>query len=508
MKKNLVFLLMAFLTLNFTACNDDDDPVYPVDEELAGTYKGTLEIELDGNTIASNLPKNVTIANAGNNAISLELKDFSFMGLNLRTIKIENCALKQVGETYSFTGNQELTLAQPIDKCGVIVEGTIGNGKTKIDLDIDVAALGQKVEVEFNGTKLKGDENSEAKILTFTIDNPIILEQPVIDETTHTITFKVSDEATKEDLSALKPQFTISEKATVSPVSGVAQNFSDGKTVTYTVIAENGTTVEYSVSISMKGQIFGFEDWVAGVEGQEPDMTFYEPVGWASSNTGAHFLKAFSLADSYVVMETNDAHSGEKAALIKSIDTKGQDLYLAKAPKVTTGTLFLGKFITDIANTLNSTKFGIPYSNKPISVKGWYKYTPGEKFYVCEAPYSDNCHNSTLDESKQDQFSINAVLYTTDEYDTEEWSDCLTGVPNDNDNNILESSRVAAIATISGGAQAEWKEFEIRFEYKKEFDPNQKYRLSIAFTSSKDGDKFWGAPGSELIVDDIELVVE
>lgn len=88
------------------------------------------------------------------------------------------------------------------------------------------------------------------------------------------------------------------------------------------------------------------------------------------------------------------------------------------------------------------------------------------------------------------------------------WSDCLTGVPNDNDNNILESSRVAAIATISGGAQAEWKEFEIRFEYKKEFDPNQKYRLSIAFTSSKDGDKFWGAPGSELIVDDIELVVE
>ena len=81
--------------------------------------------------------------------------------------------------------------------------------------------------------------------------------------------------------------------------------------------------------------------------------------------------------------------------MIKSIDTKGQDLYLAKAPKVTTGTLFLGKFITDIANTLNSTKFGIPYSNKPISVKGWYKYTPGEKFYVCEAPYSDNCHNST-----------------------------------------------------------------------------------------------------------------
>ena len=66
MKKNLVFLLMAFLTLNFTACNDDDDPVYPVDEELAGTYKGTLEIELDGNTIASNLPTPATMPSAWN----------------------------------------------------------------------------------------------------------------------------------------------------------------------------------------------------------------------------------------------------------------------------------------------------------------------------------------------------------------------------------------------------------------------------------------------------------
>ncbi len=170
--------------------------------------------------------------------------------------------------------------------------------------------------------------------------------------------------------------------------------------------------------------------------------------------------------------------------------------------------MFLGKFITDTGNTLNSTKFGLPYSNKPVTLKGWYKYAPGEEYYVCEAPYAQNCHKSTLDETKTDQFAINAVLYTTEEYDLENWSDCLTGVPNDNDNNITESSRVVAIATLSGGAQADWKEFELQFEYKKNFDPQQKYRLSISCSSSKDGDKFWGAPGSTLIVDDLELIVE
>jgi len=38
---------------------------------------------------------------------------------------------------------------------------------------------------------------------------------------------------------------------------------------------------------------------------------------------------------------------------------------------------------------------------------------------------------------------------------------------------LLESSRVVAIATLSGGAQADWKEFELQFEYKKNFDPQQ-----------------------------------
>lgn len=42
----------------------------------------------------------------------------------------------------------------------------------------------------------------------------------------------------------------------------------------------------------------------------------------------------------------------------------------------------------------------------------------------------------------------------------------------------------------------------------KLYDANKKYRMTITCSSSKDGDKFWGAPGSTLIVDDFELVRE
>lgn len=341
--------------------------------------------------------------------------------------------------------------------------------------------------------------------------NPIVAEQPVINED-NTITFKVKASATADDLKALVPTITYSHKATIAPESGVAQDFSDNKKVIYTVTSEDGTVIkEYQVFVSgtvENKEVYDFEEWFPGVEGQEPEMTFYEPKGWASSNAGAHFLKASKLADSYVIMQTNDAHSGKTAAKILSIDTKGKDLFLAKAPKVTTGSLFLGSFIVDLTNTLNSTKFGIPCPEKPISLRGWYKYVPGDVYYVVNTkPYKDNCHKAVIDETKVDEFMISVVLYETADYDQIDWSDCLTGT-DEVENNIYTSSRIAAIGQLTGGAQADWKKFELPLEWKKQYDVNKKYRMTIACSSSKDGDKFWGAPGSTLTVDDFELIKE
>jgi hypothetical protein len=54
------------------------------------------------------------------------------------------------------------------------------------------------------------------------------------------------------DKTSLGPQITVSEKATVSPASGAAQDFSSS--VTYTVTAEDGTTSQYTVTVQVKGR--------------------------------------------------------------------------------------------------------------------------------------------------------------------------------------------------------------------------------------------------------------
>jgi hypothetical protein len=44
------------------------------------------------------------------------------------------------------------------------------------------------------------------------------------------------------------------------------------------------------------------------------------------------------------------------------------------------GSIFTGKFILDISNPLNSTKFGVPFIGKPASVTLSYKYLPGTPY--------------------------------------------------------------------------------------------------------------------------------
>ena len=53
------------------------------------------------------------------------------------------------------------------------------------------------------------------------------------------------------DPSALKPIIEVSAKATVSPLSGVAQDFSKEKGVIYKVTAEDGSTQDYTVTVKI-----------------------------------------------------------------------------------------------------------------------------------------------------------------------------------------------------------------------------------------------------------------
>lgn len=503
MKKSLLYLFMLVCSVNlFTSCSDDDDDVtYPVDSELAGAYKGTMDVYYVGvsTPIASDMVQKVYISKASDTAIKLELKDFVITvagtEIPIGNITVDNCALTKSGDTYQFSGNQLLNLV--VGSCNTAVSGTIGKNAVNMVINVDVEG-GMKVKVDYKGTKLSGSESSEAKITGFTIDNDVVTVAPVIDEEKNTITFKIDDEATDDVLKALIPVITVSEKATVTPASGVAQDFSGGKTVTYTVIAEDGTTRTYVASIAGSQNFlkYSFDTWVVEHEGLKNEYWNPAPVDQLStSNEGAGLLATLGFKGGFPVVEDKDGYSGSSAKLI-TLYTKGAGFGLA--PAITSGSLFTGIFKTDATDQLNSTKFGIPYEKKPLTFKGVYKYAPGDN-YVDGSDKKNVLENLDI----VDECSIMAVLYEA--VDGEGNEVILTG------HDIASSDYRVAVAVLEdGSAKTDWTTFELPFNYLegKSYDASKSYKLAIVCSSSKEGAAFKGAVNSTLVVDDFEIIGE
>ena len=76
--------------------------------------------------------------------------------------------------------------------------------------------------------------------------------------------------------------------------------------------------------------------------------------------------------------------------------------------------------------------------------------------------------------------------------------------------NVLTDENIIAIAILEdGGEKEEYTEFNIPIKYSKKMDYTQQdYKLTVVFASSKRGDYYEGAPGSMLIVDDVEVICE
>lgn len=500
MKKNLFYLLLLTCSISlFTACSsdDDDDVKLPIETDIAGTYKGDLSVVVDNAQMPS-VPQRITITKSakGNNQIALSIKDFKFASFNVGDIEVDPCQVKAISGGYSFEGQQTLVLAAPLGSCPVTINGTVKGDKVDIQIGVEVAALQQNVKANFAGTKLAGNESAEAKILTFAFDSELVTQQPVIDDASGTISFKVEDAATDDQLK-LTPVFTISDKATVSPATGVVQDFSNGKVVTYTVVSENGATVKtYAVSIAGRTNTlkFSFEEW-ENVPGSLFSNEYDKPqptAVLATSAEGASMLKVFQVTD-VPVYKTDDKVNGNYAIKLVTLDTSAKANALV--PAITSGSVFTGKFEINIEDRLSSTKFGVVYDRKPLSFKGWYKYTPGVKFID-----GTDLDNIVEVPNRLDECAIQAVLYKVNDE-----SETLTG----HDINTSDN-RVAVAVLKDGTAKNAYTSFDIPFTYLdgKQYEQGATYKLAIVCSSSKEGDLFKGAGGSTLFLDELEIIGE
>lgn len=505
MKKNLFLCLFAALCTmgTFTACSSDDESgvITPAAADVTGNYKGNLDVMVD----AANLPtvenQLVSVTKAGESTVSLSISDFSFMGISIGDINLNECQLSGSGDKYTFTGTTKVNAA--ILTADVDAEGTFEGDKLTINMDI-AASLGsvkQTVKVVYTGTKLTGSESSEAKILSFVFDqevsaaNAVVLEQPVVDETAKTIKFAVSADATSDDLSKLMPTIEVSEKATVTPASGAVQDFSNGKTVTYTVTAENGTKVTYTASVYGNVTSYDFENWSYDTSMYPEENQIYMVNGWASCNNAVALIKymgawsGITYTGEYPIRPSDDAFTGEKAALLESVDTQGGNIFGQKVPKVTAASIFLGSFnaMAAISDPMATTSFGIMYDKQPLKVTGYYKYTPGTEFYNA---------NGELQEGVTDKCAMSAVLYEVSSED-----ETLDG------SNIYTSDKIVAKAVFTSDKTVDtYTPFELNLEYAKAYDSSKKYKFAIIFSASADGASYNAAVGSKLLIDNVSVV--
>ena len=441
----------AYFAKAVTDTTDNPDITYPIDEQLAGEYKGLLNITLGGEPVGSDIARNITVAKVDDETVSLTLEDFSFMGMELGTIKVDSCRI--VGSDipeyeYSLSGEQTLTLNVIGEQHVTVSGGFAGN---TISLTISLDFNGTPVDVTFDGTKLTGSESSEALITSFTFDASNSANAAVfgttLDQDNRTISVTVQDGG---DLTALVPTIEVSAGATVSPASGTAIDLSNGQSVIYTVVAEDGTASEYTVSVSGRAAYFyDFETWEAG--------TMYNDI--------------------------------LNPAIIESVYTAKGNLMGQTIPAVTSGTIFLGTFNAFAAMTdpMTTTEFGILFEDKPLAVTGWLKYTPGEDFY--------DENGNTID--KQDLGTVNAVLYEVSSED-----ETLNG------SNIYTSEKIYATGSFETAGAADFTQFTVNMEYVKDYDPSKTYKLAVIFAASKEGNAYRAASGSIMVVDNVAIICE
>lgn len=322
--------------------------------------------------------------------------------------------------------------------------------------------------------------------------------------TDNVIEFGVKEDV---DLTALAPEFVLTEGATIEPASGSVHDFSGNTPVSYTVTSQDGKwSRTYTVYINHRIRTIdeistlSFENSMLDTSQRyavwyETAADGYEINAWATGNPGFAITAGDAAPSEYPSSVLEEGYEGRGVRLItRATGTLGA---LFGMP-IAAGNLFTGTFNTldALGSATKATRFGTPVSQRPLSFSGYYKYTPGE-----EVTGEDNKPIP----GKIDADDIYAILYRNT--DSEGKAFTLDG------DNVKTSDQIVATAIIDEVKPTkEWTPFDINFTYKEQLDEqilrNYGYSLAIVFSSSINGAYFEGAVGSTLCIDEVKVNYE
>ncbi|MFI3288747.1 MAG: PCMD domain-containing protein [Rikenellaceae bacterium] len=229
---------------------------------------------------------------------------------------------------------------------------------------------------------------------------------------------------------------------------------------------------------------------------------------WGTGNKGSTLLSSSSnitLPDS----ETAPGSTGIKSALLSSESVL--NIFAA-------GNIFTGRFVK-IAGTNGIIGFGRPFTERPLALRGWAKYTQGT--------ITHSKHDSVA-VGDLDQGSIYIALGT---WDAETYGLDSTGeILGDSTTPIIVDTRdkntffdttskdIIAYGELIISSDMDWSEFEIELEYRDLTDSSGNIiesaysrvptHIVVVCSSSRYGDYFTGSTKSDLLIDDFELLYE
>lgn len=229
----------------------------------------------------------------------------------------------------------------------------------------------------------------------------------------------------------------------------------------------------------------GFENW--WMDGKVAYANEQGVSFWDTSNAGAA-----SFGGSNTTQETSIVYSGSSSAKLES-------KYIVI--KFAAASLYTGTFGELVGTSGAKLNWGVPFTSRPIALKGYMQYAPvtiaesGSKGYSSDAPAE------APGRGEADVCGMYIALLTESlAVDNTKISETFPDWEND--------SRVIAYGSISDAdnvnSNGEWKEVNIPLTY---YNVNKKpTHLLIVMSASKYGDYFHGGVGSTLYVDDFSLV--
>ncbi len=328
----------------------------------------------------------------------------------------------------------------------------------------------------------------------------ILSGKPIISN--NAVRFYVGETTSIEHLLTLNPEFELTPGAQITKLDRIDMNGERGVYMFYKTTSEDGVwSKEYEVSFTKQTVIdteatFSFEHFAVEKKyyvWHEEDANGTKLNWWATANAGFLMSGQGKVPADF---PTSVDSMGVKGCCVKlttrSTGKFGQAMKMPIAP----GNLFLGEFITANATKkpLEATRFGLTIApSKPVSLTGYYKYTPGEVFT-----------NKAMEEieGRIDTCAIYSVLYEVDP----------NNVVTLDGSNVLSSDRIVLVAQLEKpGQESEWTEFEIPYKEAngKIFDYRKlesgEYAITVVASSSKGGEVFEGAVGSTLHIDELKI---